>query len=377
MQPDGIGTVNEAPAEDRNILRIVGRELLAAPLRLRLFMLASLVYVAGSMLAWTVEKRGWGSLTSLATSGALFGACSGLIIGFSFALFMLAQEGRTCGGWGMRLRTRRLHPMLLALPVLCLVGAVFAALALGLFMGRLDSLTWLLAGGPTLLMIAMALYGVHQTTRFLYDHAREQADAAAEAREQATRSRLTALQAQLNPHFLFNALNTVASLVRTDPKRAEATVENLARILRRTLDRSERTEIPLSDELDYLRAWLAIEQERFGPRLAVDWEVEPATLHCRVPPMTLQPLVENSLKHGLSQRLDGGRVRIAAVRRNGTLHLRVDDDGPGFSRDARDGTGLSNLRRRLETLYGTGASMHVNGGKGASVTLEIPVEDRA
>lgn len=359
--------------DDGSIARIVWRELRAAPFRLRLFLLVCGVYVVG-MSAWAVEKRGWGALGTPAAWGAWLGALSGLLTGLSFALFMLAQEGRTCSGFWFRitLRTHRMHPMLLALPVLCFIAGMLAVASLVLLAPSTPWPALALAGVPTAFVVVFALHGLHASTRFLYDHAQEQARAAAAAREEATRAQLAALQAQLNPHFLFNALNTVASLVRTDPPRAEATVENLARILRRTLDRSAKTTIPVSDELDYLRAYLSIEQERFGTRLAVDWAIDPAALACRVPPMTLQPLVENSLKHGLSRRLEGGHVHIAVARSNGTLRMRVDDDGPGFARGSQDGTGLGNLRRRLQAMYGGAARLSVNGSAGASVGIEIP-----
>jgi LytS/YehU family sensor histidine kinase len=213
-------------------------------------------------------------------------------------------------------------------------------------------------------------------TRFLYTHAVSQTELAERARAEASEAQLAALQAQLDPHFLFNALNTVASLVRTDQRRAEATVENLARILRRTLDRSRKASIPLSDELDYLRAYLSIEKERFGDRLIVDWRIDAAALDCRIPPMSLQPLVENSLKHGFAQRMTGGSVRIGAARSNGRLRLEVADDGPGFAPGHTDGTGLGNLRRRLETLYGGNARLEVpasNGG-GAVVAIDMPAQ---
>ncbi len=366
---------HRAATEERGTLRIFFAQLREAPLRLRFFIALTVVYVFG-MSAWAVEKRGWEALGTVTTWGAWLGAASGMLLGFSFALFTLAQEGRSCTyTFRIRLPTRRMHPMLLALPVLCFFAGMFAIAALAIFLGRVGWTTALLAGVPTGLVIVGSLYGLRVSTRFLYEHAREQAQLAVQAKEEATRSQLAALQAQLHPHFLFNALNTVASLVRTDARRAEATVENLARILRRTLDRTEKTTIPLADELDYLRAYLSIEQARFGERLTVDWDVDGDALSCRIPPMTLQPLVENSLKHGLSRKLDGGRVCIAASREDGTLRLRVADDGPGFARDATDGTGLGNLRRRLATLYGDAASLHVNGGRGASVVLAIPIQD--
>ena len=128
--------------------------------------------------------------------------------------------------------------------------------------------------------------------------------------ERQRRAKISALQAQMNPHFLFNALNTVASLVRTDPRAAESTVENLAQVLRRTLDRSQRTFSTVEDEIGYLRAYLSVEMERYGDRLTVRWSVDPAADHLTLPPMTLQPLVENALKHGIGNRLHGGNLSI-------------------------------------------------------------------
>lgn len=358
--------------------RILWRELREAPLRLRVFLFIATAYVVG-MSAFAIDQRGWEALTSASMLGAWLSALSGLLTGFSFALFILAQEGQACSSlwFRFRLRTHRMHPMLLALPVLSFAAGLCAVAALVIFAHQSGGFVLWAAGLPTVLVLACSVHALNVSTRFLYTHAQEQAELAARAREEAGRAQLAALQAQLNPHFLFNALNTVASLVRTDPRRAEATVENLARILRRTLDRSAKLTIPVSDELDYLRAYLSIEQERFGSRLAVDWKVDPAALECRVPPMTLQPLVENSLKHGLARRLDGGHVRISVERRNGTLSMRVDDDGPGFSRGATDGTGLGNLRRRLDTMYGDRARLDVNGAPGASVTVEIPAASEA
>ena len=179
----------------------------------------------------------------------------------------------------------------------------------------------------------------------------------------------------MNPHFLFNALNTIASLVRTDARAAEATTENLAAILRRTLDRSRSTVSTVEDEADYLRAYLAIEQERYGDRLSVEWRIDPGALPLRIPPMTLQPLAENALKHGIGGRLEGGRMRIVAARADGRLRLEVEDDGAGFAADAADGTGLGNLRARLATLYGDRASLTVTRlPRGARVTVELPAE---
>lgn len=330
----------------------------------------------GAIMAWVLFDAGAEAWRTPSLYGALLGACSGILIGMSSALYQIAQGGR-CSYWQIRLDTRRLHPMLLAMPVLAFAGGALSAASLAIILPIAfeNPIIWAAVAASALAFLASGI-ALSDATRFLYRHARTQTELAERARAEVGEAQLAALQAQLEPHFLFNALNTVASLVRTDPRRAEATVENLARILRRTLDRSRKATIPLSDELDYLRAYLSIEKERFGERLAVKWRIDPAALDCRIPPMSLQPLVENSLKHALAPRMSGGVVHIAAKRNNGRLHLEVADDGPGFATGHSDGTGLGNLRRRLDTLYGGAARLEVQAknGSGALVTLDLPAQ---
>jgi two-component system LytT family sensor kinase len=211
------------------------------------------------------------------------------------------------------------------------------------------------------------------TSRFLYRHATEQAELAARAQAQATEAQLAALQAQMNPHFLFNALNTVAALVRTNGKEAEHTVEHLSEVLRRTLDRTRSNSGTVAEEIDYLRAYLGVEQQRYGNRLIVEWSVADDALPLALPPLTLQPLVENALRHGIGSKLEGGRVAIAAVRNNGSLQLCVSDDGVGFPARYREGTGLGNLRQRLATLYPQRHELVIDSGtEGSRITLTIP-----
>jgi LytS/YehU family sensor histidine kinase len=225
-----------------------------------------------------------------------------------------------------------------------------------------------------LLITFYAAKAIGDSTRFLYRHAQEQTRRAERAQAEATRAQLEALQAQLNPHFLFNALNTIAALVRTDARAAERTVEDLAHVLRRTLDRAKRARVRLDEELAFVRAYLAVENARFGPRLHVEWAIEEGALACAVPPLTLQPLVENALKHAFAQRIDGGHVHIAAERADGILRLRVQDDGAGFANEWREGGGLGNLRGRLDNLYGDAASIEVRNDSGAMVTITLPAE---
>lgn len=313
----------------------------------------------------TAIYRAWGvALTNLGLAVLLVGHSVHAAVqaaGCSWASFDWVQ-------------TRRFHATLRFVPVLgivalCLqVGAV--ALMVPSFVENPRRLVLLVVAAVYCLWAARMTV---ESIRFLYRHGREQAEAAAAARTEAAEATLGALQAQMNPHFLFNALNTVASLVRTDPPAAESTVENLAVVLRRTLDRSRRVVTTLADEVDYLEAYLAVETERRGERLAVQWEIRPEALDHRLPPMTLQPLVENALEHGVGERLDGGRVRIAARVAGDRLVLEVEDDGPGFRTRGRprEGTGLGNLRRRLATLYGDAAGLEVVPPSTVRVTVPL------
>ena len=195
---------------------------------------------------------------------------------------------------------------------------------------------------------------------------------------QLDRARLNALSARLRPHFLFNTLNTISTLVVEDPKAANRTIASLSELLRQAFDRGEATDIALEEELRLLEHYIAIQRERFGERLQVTFRVEPAVARAQVPALLLQPLVENAVSHGLAGR--GGAepvaVEITASRRGGRLRLAVQDHGPGFRAGAEreDGVGLASTRARLVARYGTGQSLELANvpGGGAAVTIEIP-----
>lgn len=359
-----------------SVLGALGGTLTRVPRRARIMGAVAVAYFVG-MITWITLAQGpAAAFRGPYLWGGVCGGLSGMLLGWTGALCSMAQDGRWDMRWRWRVVPTRMNDMLLAVPTLALLAAVLATTGAAMIV-PLVWREWYLAGG-LVSMVVIVLYAVLLTadsTRFLYLHAREQAAAAERAQAEAADARLHALQAQMNPHFLFNALNTIASLVRTDARAAEATTENLAAILRRTLDRSRSTVSTVEDEADYLRAYLAIEQERYGDRLAVDWDIDPDTLPLRIPPMTLQPLAENALKHGIGGRLEGGRMRIGVVRAEGRLRLEVEDDGAGFAPDAADGTGLGNLRARLATLYGDRALLVVTRlPRGARVTVELPVD---
>ncbi|NVJ25267.1 histidine kinase [Myxococcus sp. AM011] len=196
---------------------------------------------------------------------------------------------------------------------------------------------------------------------------------------QLAEARLQALASQLRPHFLFNALNAVASLVHVDPDAAERMLARLGDLLRHSLESHGRQEVTLREEQAALAPYLDIEQIRFGDRLHVAWRLAPEVLEARVPYLALQPLVENAIRHGLAPRAEPGRIEISAEREGDVLRLLVRDDGmgPPVGGPARGGgVGLSNLRARLATLYGGRAGLELRPGtpRGAVVELRVPFD---
>ena len=192
-------------------------------------------------------------------------------------------------------------------------------------------------------------------------------------------ARLAALSSQINPHFLFNTLNSVASLIRLNPEQARQVVYKLSKILRRLL-RQQDNLIPLGEELGFIEDYLSIEMVRFGDKLRFIKEVEPDTLDLLVPSMLLQPLVENSIRHGLATKVDGGTIRVRSRRQGTQLQILVEDDGVGIpeSRLARmfeqGGIGVTNVNERLKVLYGDSYRMWIDSrpGEGTSTGIEIP-----
>jgi two-component system, LytTR family, sensor kinase len=196
---------------------------------------------------------------------------------------------------------------------------------------------------------------------------------------QLSRAELHALRMQLHPHFLFNTLNTISALVHRDARAADRMVARLGDLLRLTLDNQGVEEVSLKEELEFLQKYLEIEQTRFHDRLTVELDVDPASLDARLPNLLLQPLVENAIKHGVSARPGAGRIEISARRENGTLSLRVRDDGdglPAYSRPdcTRSGVGLANTRARLAQLYGAAQRFELANaeGGGCEVVISIP-----
>jgi len=188
-------------------------------------------------------------------------------------------------------------------------------------------------------------------------------------------TRLQLLNMQLQPHFLFNTLNTIAELVHEEPETADRMITGLSELLRRTLELGTAQEIPLSAELDLLRLYLELQQSRFGDRLQASVTVDPDVRHARVPMLLLQPIVENAIRHGLAMHVSAGRIAIEVYRIDDRLAIDVTDDGQGVAEEAiREGIGLGNTRARLEALYPGASTLDLMNvpGRGARVAVRIP-----
>ena len=209
---------------------------------------------------------------------------------------------------------------------------------------------------------------------------REREQTAAELRALLVDARLGALRMQLQPHFLFNALNTVAMLVRQgDAQTSVRVLARLAELMRQLLDDEAPQEVPLNDELEFVSRYLEIERVRFGDRLHVRIDADDAARATPVPHLLLQPLVENAIRHGIARRAEAARLDVSALRRDGLLHILVSDDGPGippgWSLADSQGIGLRNTCTRLQYLYGDDASLEITNaeGGGAVVKVVLPV----
>jgi hypothetical protein len=229
---------------------------------------------------------------------------------------------------------------------------------------------------------------------------RQREQQAARLQSQLAEARLAALASQLNPHFLFNALNSIAELVHRDPDAADRMIVGLAALLRSSLDKAGATQVPLSEELALVDHYLQIEKIRLGERLRVDWDIAPAARDALVPPLLLQPLVENAVRHGVSLRVSPGRVRVRAQREGGELVLEVHDDGGGLhaaragaredggdrilaggaddarapaARGSGASLGLATTRARLQALYGEAATLDLSvAGGGTVARMRLP-----
>jgi len=236
--------------------------------------------------------------------------------------------------------------------------------------------SWIFTTLPFGVVVYLTVAGLAHAIRYFVE-VRDHEVQVARLAEQLTGARFAALQAQVNPHFLFNTLNTIAVLVRdNDRPGAVRIVEQLSDVLRRTLTRHRVNEVPLEDEIDLVRQYLAIEQARFSDRLRVSFAIDDAILTAAVPSFAIQHLVENAIRHGIARRTEAEQVTVSARRHGDMLEITVTDDGAGIAGDVvpAQGHGIENTRERLRALYGERGSLSVEPGPagGTIATLRVP-----
>jgi two-component system, LytTR family, sensor histidine kinase AlgZ len=231
----------------------------------------------------------------------------------------------------------------------------------------------LFGSGVFLYLLVVALYYVLLSNEAAHDAAKRELEAQALARE----SELKALKTQVNPHFIFNCLNSISALTSSDPATAREMCIRLAEFLRKTLGLGERSQIALREELDLVHAYLSVEQMRFGARLKLEETVEPAALGYSVPPLLLQPLMENAIRHGIATLTEGGWIRLEIKNgKPGTLAINVENNfDPEAPRRAGANIGLKNVRQRVDAMYAKHATFDVRAEEGHfQVSMQLPAQ---
>jgi two-component system, LytTR family, sensor kinase len=232
-----------------------------------------------------------------------------------------------------------------------------------------------------LIIASLIVLGAHAL--LYYDEFRAGELQQSSLKAQLAEAQLRALKMQLHPHFLFNTLHSISSLILEDPPKANSMIARLGDFLRLTIDNSDQQLVTLKEEIEFLRTYLEIEQVRFGDRLTVTFEMQPATLSARVPHLILQPVVENAIQHAIAPRAMPGRIDIEAKRHNTLLRLEIKDNGPGIdlNRTAGElrGVGLRNVQARLNQIYGSDFRFGMANGPdgGLTVVIEIPFHSAA
>lgn len=364
----GSDSIEDARAVKRTILRSLA---LAAAI-IGVWSIVGAFFVTQDLVLLQLRGRGEWDLGEVAIIGVL---STVLWMILSAPIHYFAQR-----------RDARLPRYLLRLAAVILVFAVVRALIGALFVPAIESrpleqkdfgraLAAQFHSNVTiisLIVIARVAYDVARAMR-------EKDRRALKLESQLARAQLEQLRGQLQPHFLFNAINGIAALVHTDAERADEMLMELAALLRTTLDLGRSDTIPLQQELALLDHYLRIQTMRFEDRLRVTRSIEPAALGCEVPALLLQPLLENSLRHVVARRPEGGAIEIRALRHGGRLVLQVFDDGPGFDpASTKLGVGLTNVIARLEQLYrGAARIVFLREGDRFAVTIDIPAKEAA
>ncbi|MBZ5635505.1 MAG: histidine kinase [Acidobacteriia bacterium] len=297
-------------------------------------LLAALIRIPGDLI--------WSQALSVAVPLCLFYAFVCLTPWYLCRAFPLGTAGVA------RLLVNHLGAAILACALwIGLARLLAAVMDLG---SRLDSAI------PQLVVIGLLLYLLSVALHYAFLAVEASREAALQTRD----AELRALKSQINPHFLFNCLNSISALTSTDPGRARDMCVLLSDFLRKTLGLGERESISWREELELARTYLEVEQVRFGARLQVEMQVDDACAECQVPPLVLQPLIENAIKHGIATMVEGGTVRLEGHVENGNLAVRVENSfDPEAPSPRRHGLGLRNVRSRLQTRFGDAAHLHL------------------
>jgi signal transduction histidine kinase len=225
------------------------------------------------------------------------------------------------------------------------------------------------------LLIVVAVHAL-----LYYQNFRASELAQSSLKTQLAQAQLRALKMQLHPHFLFNTLHSISSLVLEDPPKANSMIARLGDFLRLTVENSEQQLVTLKEETEFLRCYLDIEQVRFGDRLTVAFELEPQTLSAQLPHLILQPIVENAIQHAIGPRATRGQIKIEAKRLDSLFRVAITDNGPGITSNpnspAKKCLGLTNVRTRLQQIYGSDFRFELTNGEneGLTVIMEIPFQ---
>jgi LytS/YehU family sensor histidine kinase len=240
------------------------------------------------------------------------------------------------------------------------------------FQPYMTIISWLVIIGPLAYWLIVGAYHY----KMYYAQFRDRQLKNAELESELSSIRLQVLKIQLHPHFLFNTLHNINSLMYEDAEKAKQMLSLLKKFLQLSLNKMDRQILPLSDELEFTEIYLEIIKIRFSDRLSIEKEIDPDALSARVPGLVLQPLVENAVRHGIAKKINPGAIRITATKEGGMLKMTVEDDGPGLQGEPNEnGVGLQNIRQRLEQLY-SGYTFDLGRSTlgGLKVVIEIPYQ---
>jgi two-component system, LytTR family, sensor histidine kinase AlgZ len=334
-------TVDESPLAMRQAEPVLIFDACHVGVILRTVLTVELLIAVGAMFV-TNDFRAWLYLLAIITGGALPAAITWLLV--ACALKRPLQRLTRLGQW--------------------ISGMVLGALA-GLYGCAMLVLTGFVQGAPWVASAVLGMLIAAGLVAVLIWRAQQRQPASAAAR-------LTELQSRIRPHFLFNTLNSAIALVRAEPAKAETLLEDLSELFRSALvDQGDA--VSLQQEIDLAQRYLAIEGVRFGHRLRVSWELDPATMQAKLPPLVLQPLVENAVKHGVEPSADGADVKISTQRRAGVVVIKVTNTAPGGQGRAGHGVALQNVQDRLRLLHDVQTSFRCTWVDGIyQVRMEIP-----